>query len=158
DPQLRADFNITAADELTTATSVNGSPARSKQSPNTNVQAMMAYELMVRGLSIGFFLETRQVRGFDTHRSRSDVRDLQGQEDQLANMDQHLWNPLITLVSKLKSTEYPGSGRALWDFTNIVICSEMGRTFSGNVDSILANSDPDPSKYGAIMAQDVSQH
>ena len=53
DPALRAEFGVTAADEATNSTSVNGNPARSKDSPMVNVQALMAYELMTKGLSLG---------------------------------------------------------------------------------------------------------
>ena len=69
----RPQFNIQPADETTSAAAVNGNPARSKEYPNTNVQAMMAYELMTKGLSIGFWIESRDVRGFDTHFPRRGV-------------------------------------------------------------------------------------
>lgn len=158
DPQLRADFGVRAEDETTSATEVNGNPARSKNTPNTNVQALMTYELMTKGLSIGFFLESRDIRGFDTHQSRRGTFNNQGQPNQLNDMNRHLWTPLKVLVDKLKTTEYGSSGRPYWDFTNIVLCSEMGRTINGNVDSILSSPDSDQVKYEAIMDQDICQH
>src|SRR5207253_10405002 len=57
DATLRTDFAVTTADETTEASSINGNPARSKETPNTNVQALMTYELMTKGLSNGFFIE-----------------------------------------------------------------------------------------------------
>jgi len=152
DPTLRAAFGVTAADEATTNTVVNGNPARTKDCPNTNVQALMTYELMTKGLSTAFFLESRQIRGFDDHAPRSAVLSNKGQTDSKSRMDTNLWNPLTALVKQLKATPYPGiTGKTYWDFTNIVICSEMGRTIMGDTSAIASN-------YGAIMAQDVSQH
>lgn len=158
DAQLRTDFEVATDDEVTTATEVNGNPARSKNTPNTNVQAMMAYELMTKGLSCGFFIETRDIRGFDTHQSRNSCFNNRGQPNQLRDMNQHLWRPLKALVNKLKATQYGNSGRSYWDHTTIVVCSEMGRTINGDVESILASADPDAAKYTQIMDQDICQH
>jgi hypothetical protein len=158
DAQLRADFNVQVADELTNATSVNGNPARSKDTPNINVQAMMAYELMTKGLSCGFWLENRQIRGFDTHASRASIRSNQGQTDQLANMKQNLWAPLTTFVAKLKNTQVGTTGKSYFDCTTIVLASEMGRTIQGDVSAILTGSGTDAAKYAAIQSQDCCQH
>ena len=158
DAQLRADFGVTANDEVTTATSVNGNPARSKNSPNTNVQALMTYELMTKGLSVGFHIESREVRGFDSHRDRQTILSKSGQEDQLSDMQSNLWTPLKVLVNKLKNTQYGPSGQSYWDLTTIVLCSEMGRTIQGDVSSILSGSDDDATKYQKVMEQDCCQH
>ncbi|NOK04269.1 MULTISPECIES: hypothetical protein [Myxococcus] len=52
--------------------------ATSKETPNTNVQALMSYELMTKGRSIGFFIENRSLRLFDTHRDRRFIMSNQG--------------------------------------------------------------------------------
>lgn len=158
DPQLRADFGVTANDEVTTATSVNGNPARSKDSPNTNVQALMTYELMTKGLSCGFHIESREVRGFDSHRDRQSILNNKGQTDQLSDMKDNLWTPLTALVNKLKTTPYGTGGQTYWDLTTIVLCSEMGRTIQGDVTSILTGTDDDATKYQKVMEQDCCQH
>ncbi|MFO0729049.1 MAG: hypothetical protein U1E65_35040 [Myxococcota bacterium] len=158
DPALRAEFGVAPGDEDITFTSVNGNPARSKESPNTNVQAMMTYELMTLGLSCGFFIENRSVRGFDTHASRRYVIDRNGQPNQLADMTANLWTPLKTFVDRLKSTQYQSSGKSYYDLTTIVLASEMGRTIQGNVSTILSSADPPDSQYTQILDQDVSQH
>ncbi len=159
DPELRAHFGVTSADEATTATSVNGNPARSKESPNTNAQALMAYELMTKGLSCGFFIESREIRGFDTHRDRRSVMSNAGQTDQKNMMGADLWKPLRALVTKLKETPYQTSGKSFWDYTTIVLCSEMGRIIHGDVEDILANPvTNDEMKYQEILDQDVCQH
>ncbi|MFL5320985.1 MAG: DUF1501 domain-containing protein, partial [Myxococcaceae bacterium] len=155
---LRSEFNVQPGDENTDSTSVNGNPARSKETPNTNVQAMMTYELMTQGISCGFFIESRDIRGFDTHRNRSSIMAAGGQSDQLNDMKKNLWQPLTTLVNKLKNTPYGSSGKSYWDLTTIVLASEMGRTLQGDVDSILSGSDTDSVKYQAIMDQDCCQH
>src|SRR6185436_17739880 len=113
--------------EATTSTVVNDMPARSKNTPNANVQAMMAYELMRAGISIGFWIESRQIRGFDTHRDRSSIRSNLGQTDQLTSMRRDLWTPLKAFVSRLKGTASSVPMKSLWDLTTIVLCSEMGR-------------------------------
>jgi hypothetical protein len=158
DATLRSEFGVTASDEEITFTSVNDMPARSKESPNANVQALMTWELMSRGISCGFWIENREVRGFDTHNSRRSVLNNDGQPNQLRSMTTNLWNPLQVLVSKLKNTQYLQTGRSFWDLTTIVLASEMGRTIQGDVTSILASNDSDSSKYTQIIDQDVSQH
>ena len=158
DPTLRAQFGVTPADEQTTATSVNGNPARSKDAPSTNVQAMMTYEMMSKGLSCGFWLESRQIRGFDSHRDRVSILNNKGQTDQLAIMKSNLWTPLKALVARLKATPYGTAGKTYWDLTTIVLASEMGRTIQGDVSSILASADGDPTKFTNIMEQDCCQH
>lgn len=158
DPTLRQEFNVAASDEATNSTSVNGNPARSKDSPQVNVQAMMAYELMTKGLSLGFWIENRQIRGFDTHEDRQSIMNNDGQADQLNMMRRDLWNPLKVFVNKLKTTQFGTSGKSYWDLTTIVLASEMGRTIQGDVASILASTDPDATKYTKIMEQDCCQH
>ena len=73
DPDLKAHFSVQPADELITYRSVNGNKARSKFCPNTNVQAMMAYELMRAGLSCAFWIESRDIRRFDSHQNRASL-------------------------------------------------------------------------------------
>jgi hypothetical protein len=159
DATLRTEFGVAAADETTEAASINGNPARSKETPNTNVQALMTYEMMTKGLSIGFFIENRGLRQFDTHRERSYIMTQQGQADQAAIMRRNLWNPLKALVARLKSTEYGTTGTSYFDHTTIVLASEMGRTISGDVEGILANAGlTDVQKYDEIMKQDCCQH
>ena len=158
DPALRAEFGVTAADEATNSTSVNGNPARSKDNPMTNVQALMAYELMTKGLSLGFWIENRQIRGFDTHQDRSGILNNKGQTDQLSDLRRDLWNPLKVFANKLKTTQFGTTGKSYWDLTTIVLASEMGRTIQGDVASILSSTDPDPTKYTKIMDQDCCQH
>lgn len=158
DPVLRAELGVQPTDEDITFTSVNDMPARSKETPNTNVQALMTYELMTRGLSCGFFLENREVRGFDTHQARHNTFSRRGQPNQLTSMRRDLWNPLIALVNRLKNTEWQASGRSYYDLSTIVLCSEMGRTISGDVSAILASGDSDAEKYTQVMDQDICQH
>jgi hypothetical protein len=161
DPQLRTEFGVTSTDEQTTSTSVNGNPARSKNTPNSNVQAMMAYELMRAGISIGFWIENRQIRGFDTHRDRQSIMQNGGQTDQLPDMQKNLWTPLKALVARLKSTPCPGTMGSYWDYTTIVLASEMGRTISGDVSAILMDNTKYPTdqdKYDNIVQQDCCQH
>lgn len=141
DAALNTAFNVQPNDLVTTATSVNGQPARSKNSPNTNVQALMTYELMTKGASIGFWIESRQIRGFDTHRSRAGVLSAKGQSNQQATMDQNLWTPLKALVAKLKGTQYAASGKSYWDYTTVVLASEMGRSVSGGDDDVCQHWD-----------------
>jgi hypothetical protein len=156
---LRSEFGVTSGDELADADEPGENASRSKQTPNTNVQALMTYELMTKGLSIGFFIENRGTRHFDSHQDRNSVMRMQGQGDQRNSMRQHLWTPLKVLVSKLKSTQYGTTGKSYYDFTTIVLASEMGRTISGDVEAILANSGlTDAQKYDEIMKQDCCQH
>jgi hypothetical protein len=159
DPTLRSEFGIVPTDETTDSSSINGNPARTKETPNTNVQALMTYELMTKGLSIGFFIENRGLRQFDTHRDRRSIMNGKGQTDQRAMMRNNLWAPLKTLVAKLKATPYGNTGKSYYDFTTIVLASEMGRTIQGDVEAILANAGrTDAQKYEEIMAQDCCQH
>lgn len=162
DAALRTAFSVTSEDESASATSVNGNPARSKESPNTNVQALMTYEMMTKGLSIGFFLESRSIRGFDSHRGRSGVLSNHGQTNQLSNMNSNLWAPLNVLVSKLKATPHPVTGKSYFDHTTIVLASEMGRMMSADAADIIAGSvtgvTTDDQKSAAIQDQDVCQH
>lgn len=163
DPEIKERFNITPEDELITYQSVNGNKARTKFSPNTNVQAMMTYELMRTGLSCAFWIESRDIRRFDSHFSRAslwekDRRTPRGQPDQTKMMNDNLWKPLLVLVDLLKKTEYKNSGKSLFDFTTIVITSEFGRTIHGDVDAILKMSIPEEEKQKLIDGQDVSQH
>jgi hypothetical protein len=163
DPELKERFGVTPPDELITYRSVNGNKARTKFSPNTNVQAMMTYELMRAGLSCAFFIESREIRLFDTHLNRGnlwekDGRTPKGKTDQTKMMGEHLWKPLLTLVDLLKTTEHGTSGRSLWDLTTIVVTSEFGRTIRGDVDAIRAMKIPDADKQKQIDGQDISQH
>ncbi len=163
DPVLKQKFNVQPEDELITYTSVNNQKARTKFTPATNVQAMMAYELMRAGLSTCFFIETRNIREFDSHRGRGslwspDGKVPYGQTDQLGMMNPQVWQPLTTLVELLKSTPYKNTGKSLWDFTNIVITSEFGRTISGDVSGIQSMKIPMNKITDMINGQDVSQH
>lgn len=141
DSALRSEFNVQGKDEQTTSTSVNGNPARSKNSPNTNVQALMTYELMTKGVGIGFFIESQEIRGFDSHNNRQNVKNQGGQTDQRSDMEQHLWNPLKALVNRLKNTQYQSSGKSFFDYTTIVLASEMGRSMGGGDDDVCQHWD-----------------
>jgi hypothetical protein len=160
DPELRADFGIRDGDDQTTATVVNGMPARSKDTPHIRVQAMMAYELMRAKISCGLWLENREVRGFDHHRTRRGVLDTDSNSDQRTVVADEIWNPLTRFVARLKSTEMPGApGVSMFDRTTIVLCSEMGRAISGNVDAVVANNSLSVEmRYAQILDQDVCQH
>jgi hypothetical protein len=159
DPTLLTDFGVQLGDEVPTYKSVNGNPARSKETPHVRVQAMMAYELMRAGISCGFWIESREVRGFDSHRSRDNVMSNGTQPDQLDDMNNNLWDPLRVFVAKLKATEVPGEpGVSLWDRTTIVLASEMGRTIQGDVTDILSADGTDNEKYNQILEQDICQH
>lgn len=162
DPELREVFGVRREDELITYRSVNGNKARSKFSPNVNVQAMMSYEMMRAGLSCSFFIESRDVRRFDSHFSRkrlweSDGR-ARGMPDQTAMMAADLWDPLSAYVGRLKSTEYGDTGRSYYDLTNIVVTSEFGRSLHGNVEGILKKDISDEDKTKQIGGQDISAH
>lgn len=159
DQTLRAEFGVQTEDELTTATSVNGNPARSKESPHIRVQAMMAYELMRAKVSCALWLESRDVRLFDSHRTRRSVLDQDTNSDQLGLVRDELWTPLQAFVSRLKNTEMPGvPGVSMYDRTTLVLCSEMGRTIQGDVGAILSGGGSVSEKYQAILEQDVCQH
>jgi hypothetical protein len=156
DPALREEFGVHADDEATSAAEVNGNPARSKDTPRVNVQAMMTWELLSKGLSIGFHLESRDVRGYDTHYKRSSVFQTKGQQSQADRLKTELWGPLKVLVKKLKETQYKASGKSYWDYTTIALASEMGRFCYGDVEKIL--SDADDKKYDRILDQDICEH
>ena len=162
DTELRGDFNVQPHDELISYRSVNGQKARTKFSPNANVQAMMTYELMRAGLSCAFWIESRDIRLFDSHFSRSRLWRADGtpvgQQDQTGMMNRDLWQPLLALVAKLKNTQYNQTGKSLYDLTNIVLTSEFGRTIHGNVDEIRKAKIPDEEKKRKINGQDISQH
>jgi hypothetical protein len=161
DASLRERFGVTSKDELITYRSVNGNKARSKFSPNTNVQAMMAYEMIRAGLSCGFFIESRDVRRFDSHNSRRNLwkKDSPiGNKDQTDMMKDDLWNPLHTFVELLRNTQYRESGSSLFDHTNIVLTSEFGRSIHGNVDGILQKKVSENMKDSEIGGQDISAH
>jgi hypothetical protein len=161
DPALLAEFGIASQAEMeeTTSTSINGNPARSKQSPHVKTQAVMAYELMRAGISCAFWLESRDLRRFDTHGDRKSAVTNQGQTNQLARMQEELWSPLAAFAARLKSTPCPGFPSAtLWDRTTIVVASEMGRTIQGDVGPILTGTGTVDDMYTAIMTQDVCQH
>lgn len=163
DQALKEEFNIKPADELISYRSVNGNKARSKFSPNTNVQAMMAYELMRAGLSCGFWIESRDIRRFDTHKNRkalweSDRKTPIGQTDQTTMTREDLWNPLEALVRRLKETPCGTGGKSLFDCTTMVLTSEFGRTIHGDVEGIEKMKISDQDKEKQIDGQDICQH
>ncbi|MGN6133137.1 MAG: DUF1501 domain-containing protein [Aureliella sp.] len=161
DPALREHFGVAAKDELITYRSVNGNKARSKFAPNVNVQAMMSYEMLRAGLSCAFFIESRDVRRFDSHNSRKNLwkgdRPV-GNKDQTEMMQDDLWRPLHAFVERLKDTEFGATGKSLFDHTNIVLTSEFGRSIHGNVDGILSKSISQDEKNAEIAGQDISAH
>ena len=162
DPELRRRFGIEPEDELITYRSVNGNKARSKFAPATKVQAMMAFEMIREGLSCASFIESRDVRRFDSHYSRSNLWKSDGTPVGMPNqetmMKEDLWDPLHVMVDLLKKTEYKNSGRSYFDHTNIVLTSEFGRTMHGNVDGILKKDISDDKKDKEIGGQDISAH
>ncbi|MBM3798241.1 MAG: DUF1501 domain-containing protein [Acidobacteria bacterium] len=158
DARLREEFRVSAEDEEIHFQAINGSQARSKNTPNINVQAMMLYEMLTKGLSCAGWLENRLVRGFDHHQSRESLAS-SFPFDQRQMMRDELWTPLRTLVGKLKSTEYKATGRSYWDYTTIVITSEFGRMVNGDIAKILANSSlSDEEKRKQILSQDIVAH
>jgi hypothetical protein len=161
--ELKAKFKITPADELITYRSVNGNKARTKFAPSTNVQAMMAYEMMRANLSCAFFIETRDIRQFDSHYGRQNLWEKdgvtpKGQPDQTQMMNAQIWDPLNTLVDLLKTTPHPVTNKPLWEYTTIVLTSEFGRTIHGDVDTIIKSDIPEVDKKKAIDGQDISEH
>jgi hypothetical protein len=163
DDALREEFGVTAKDELVTYRSVNGNKARSKFSPNTNVQAMMSYEMMRAGLSCAFFIESRDVRRFDSHNNRKNLwrgkaQKPYGNSNQKNMMNEDLWRPLQAFVHRLKNTEYGKTQTSLFDHTNIVITSEFGRSIHGNVAGILKKKISEEKKQAEIGGQDISAH
>lgn len=97
---------------------------------------MMTYEMIKNNLGIGFFIESRDVRAFDSHRNRAFVFGQGGQYNQKNLMDANLWNPLKALVNRLKTSNHPATGKPFWDYTTIVLCSEMGRSLGGEDDDV----------------------
>ncbi len=162
DRQLREKFGVAAKDELITYRSVNGNKARSKFSPNTNVQAMMSYEMIKAGLTCGTFIESRDVRRFDSHNNRSRLWKSDGtaigNKDQTGMMKEDLWVPLHAFVDQLKNTEYRETGSSLFDHTNIVLTSEFGRSIHGDVAGIEKKKISDEKKKSEIGGQDISSH
>lgn len=161
DRALMTEFGLASVADMesTTSTSVNGNPARSKGSPHIRTQALMAYELMRAGISCAFWLESRDIRRFDTHQARRNCLANAGTPNQLAIMRDELWEPLSAFVQRLKSTPCPGLPAAtLWDRTTIVLASEMGRTVQGHVGAILTGTGTPDEKYNLILEQDVCQH
>ena len=163
DPELKESFGVRREDELITYRSVNGNKARSKFSPNVNVQAMMSFEMMRAGLSCASFIESRDVRRFDSHFSRkrlwgNDGTTAKGMPDQTKMMAEDLWNPLHAYVEKLKATEYRDTGKSFYDLTNIVLTSEFGRSLHGNVEGILKKEISEEDKNKQIGGQDICAH
>lgn len=163
DPELKGRFKVTPADELITYQSVNGNKARTKFAPNTNVQAMMTYELMRADLSCAFWIETRDIRRFDSHYGRKNLWENdgvtpRGMPEQTQMMKEQLWEPLLTLVDLLKKTPHKTTGKSLWDHTTIVLTSEFGRTIHGDVDGILKMNIPEVDKKKMVEGQDISEH
>ncbi len=163
DPALKEKFKVTSADELITYQSINGNKARTKFAPNTNVQAMMCYELLRANLSCAFWIETRDIRRFDSHFGRQNLWEKdrvtpRGQPDQTEMMKAQLWDPLHTLIELLKNTPDKTTGRPLYEHTTIVLTSEFGRTIHGDVDAILSMSIPEVDKQKMIDGQDISEH
>ena len=163
DAALREKYHVAPPDELISYSSVNGNKARTKFAPKANVQAMMTYEMLREGLGCGYWIETRDIRKFDSHFSRKDLwekdrRTPHGQPDQTNMMNEDLWTPLHALVDSLKTTQYKNSGRSLFDHTTIVLTSEFGRTIHGDVDAIQKMNIPEADKQKMIDGQDISQH
>ncbi|NUL82173.1 MAG: hypothetical protein HUU60_05535 [Armatimonadetes bacterium] len=162
DDALRERFKIAPEDELMTYSSVNGNKARTKYAPMTNVQAMMAYELMRENLSCTFWIESRDIRLFDSHRNRGHLWNKegkpQGQTDQTQMMRRHLWDPLKSFVELLKNTPAKGTNKSLWDCTTILVTSEFGRSIHGDVKDIVKMNLPEEQKQQMINDQDICQH
>lgn len=158
DPVLREEFLVSPSDEEIHFELINQTLPRSKYTPNINVQAMMMFEMLTKGLSCAGWLENRLVRGFDHHWAREKI--LSGYPfDQREMMRAELWTPLKTFVRKLKETEYQDTGNSYYDYTTIVLSSEFGRTVGGSIASILANDDLDEAgKREQILSQDISAH
>ena len=158
DKQLREEFQVTSADEVIDFEAINNTQARSKYTPNINVQAMMMFEMMTRGLSCAGWLESRMVRCFDHHWSRKKI--IAGYPfDQREMIRNELWTPLKTFVRKLKETEYGNTGNSFYDYTTIVLASEFGRTIGGDIGSILEKTDlSEEDKRKQILSQDISAH
>lgn len=161
DAELREDFQVRPADELLTYRSVNGNKARTKFAPRTNVQAMMTYELLRSGLSCCAWIESRDVRRFDSHLSRGRLwRNGKpvGQKDQSDMMREDLWDPLRVLVRRLRSTPVGEDGESLYDRTTIVLTSEFGRSIHGDVSRVVESKASAKEKKTKIDGQDISAH
>lgn len=162
DLALREEFQVKTEDELITYRSVNGNKARSKFSPNTNVQAMMSYEMMRESLSCAFFIESRDVRRFDSHLSRKGLwkndGSAKGMPDQTQMMKDDLWDPLHAFINRLKNTQWKESGSSLYDHTRIVVTSEFGRSLHGDVAGILKKDSSMEDKEKEIGDQDICAH
>ncbi|MCX6365704.1 MAG: hypothetical protein NTX57_03220 [Armatimonadetes bacterium] len=163
DPTLKEKFKVKPVDELITYRSINGNKARTKFCPATNVQAMMTYELMRENLSCAYFIETRDIRHFDSHHSRKnlwagDGVTPKGQPDQTTGLKEELWEPLLTLVELLKNTPHKTTGKPIWDYTTVVLTSEFGRSIHGDVDDIIKSNLPMSEKKQKIDGQDISEH
>ncbi len=158
DAGLREEFGVRPADEEIHFELINQTLPRSKYTPNINVQAMMMFEMMTKGLSCAGWLENRLVRGFDHHWNRKRI--LSGYPfDQREMMRTQLWDPLKAFVRKLRETEYGSTGNSFYDYTTIVLASEFGRTVGGSVASILENAElDDAEKREQILSQDISAH
>ena len=162
DSALREEFAVKPDHEQITYRSVNGNKARSKFSPRTNVQAMMSYEMMRAGLSCAFFIESRDVRRFDSHFSRKRLWREDGtpigMPDQTKMMKEDLWEPLHAFVHRLRNTEIEESGESLYDRTTIVLTSEFGRSIHGEVGGILKKDISQEDKEKQIGGQDICAH
>lgn len=164
DPALREKYHVSPQDELISYNSINGNKARSKFCPKTNVQAMMTYEMIREGMGCGYWIETREIRKFDSHFDRKglwegEARTPHGQPDQTNMMKEDLWTPLHALVDNLKTTQYKNSGTSLFDHTTLVLTSEFGRSIHGGVDDIKKNPKlSDAEKQRMIDGQDISGH
>lgn len=164
DPALREKYHVSPQDELISYNSINGNKARSKFSPKANVQAMMTYEMIREGMGCGYWIETRDIRKFDSHFDRKglwegEARTPHGQPDQTNMMKEDLWTPLHALVDNLKTTQYKNSGTSLFDHTTLVLTSEFGRSIHGGVDDIKNNPKlSDAEKQRMIDGQDISGH
>lgn len=163
DPVLKEKFKVKPEDELITYQSINGNKARTKFCPSANVQALMTYEMLREDLSCAFFIETRDIRRFDSHFGRKALWEAdgvtpKGMPDQTQMMKDQLWDPLNTLVELLKNTPHKVTGKPIWDYCTVVITSEFGRSIHGDVDDILKSSLPESEKQQKVGAQDISEH
>ena len=122
---------------------------------------MMAYELLRADLSCAFWIESRDIRRYDSHKSRGSLwrNDKPvGLADQTAMLKKDLWGPLKAFVARLKSTPCGEDGKSLFDRTTIVLTSEFGRTMHGNVDAVLKSKMSEKEKRQKINGQDICQH
>ena len=163
DPALRSEFNIQPSDETTSAAVGQRQSRRARRRrPNTNVQAMMAYELMTKGLSIGFWIESRDMRGFDTppRPRRVPVQQPGARRTSCRQMRKDLW---ISAADARRRSSRP---RQYGDDRQVVLGlhHHRPRLGDGADDRRRRGSDPpvgrptDADKYSEIMDQDVCQH